>query len=77
MGNAENLLRGRFTSFTTPLGKPALTGDLVSHIDHITTSGFFPGGTGKKDGDATCMERNIYLMGNGIALRHVSSPLWL
>jgi len=36
--NMENLSRGRFTTFTTPLGKPALAGEQVYHIDHITTN---------------------------------------
>ena len=37
MDNMENLWRGRFTTLPTPLGKPALAGEQVSHIDHITT----------------------------------------
>jgi hypothetical protein len=59
MENVENLWRGRFTTFPTPLGKPALAGEQVSHIDHITTTVFFPDGTGKKDGSYRMIERKI------------------
>jgi hypothetical protein len=48
MENVENLSRGRFTTFTTPLGKPALAGEQVYHIDHISATRLFFRRSGKK-----------------------------
>jgi len=41
-------LAGRFTTLTTPLGKPALAGEQVYHIDHIAATGLFSRWNGKK-----------------------------
>jgi len=56
---------GRFTTFTTPLGKPALTGEQVSHIDtHQYYWAFFPMEREKRTGVTVCIEkRNNYFYG--------------
>jgi hypothetical protein len=48
MDNVENLWWGRFTTLSTPLGKPALAGEQVSHIDHIHCYWVFSRRSGKK-----------------------------
>ena len=59
---------------TTPLGKPAQAGEQVYHIDHITTTGFFPDGTGKKDGsyDIYISKRKIIFL-RGTGMRHITT----
>jgi len=50
-----------------------------SRFPTLTTSlplGFFPDGTGKKDGATICIEKNNFKV-NGVALRHVGIPLSL
>ena len=62
MENMQNLWRGRFFTFTTPLGKPALAGEQVSHIDHITTNGLFSRRNGKKGRGHDIPIEKIYLL---------------
>ena len=72
MENVENLWRGRFTTFTTPLGKPALAGEQVSHIDHITATGLFSRRNGKKGRGLRYVQKKeiIIFEGNGDALSY-------
>ena len=68
MENMENLWRGRFTIFTTPLGKPALAGEQLSHIYHIADTRLFFRRNGKKGRNYDMYRKKFFKGERGRAL---------